>query len=174
MQFGCEAVAVIGANSSALPVQVVSMPMMNITRNDWQLGQGGVRRWRFRYRLVFLDEPFDARQALREGQCFAVPPYLWVPGARPVPAGLEDLDIVFAGGPVLAFKVAEDGCRLILRLWNVVDQPQLGSLKLPKGYNGGQLCDALERPQCEWPVEDGRLLFEVKAGAVATLAFLAA
>ncbi|MBN1248091.1 MAG: hypothetical protein JXC32_10570 [Anaerolineae bacterium] len=172
VQFGPQAVEMLGVNGAVLPAQMVSMPMMNITRNDWQFGQGGARRWRFRYRLVLLDGPFQLLQALRATQQFAVPPFLQVPGLDPALAGLEDLDIIFPGGPVLAFKAAQDGQRLILRLWNVLERPVAGSMKLPIGYNRGDLCDALERPQRGLAVENGRVAFDAGAGALITLALL--
>ena len=172
MQFGPKAVEMLGVDPEGLPAQIVSMPMMNITRNDWQFGQGGAQRWRFRYRLVLSDGSLDPLDAMREVQGFATPPYLQVPGQAPAVPGLEVLDIVFEGGPLLAFKGAEDGRRLILRFWNLTEHAVQGSLLLPAGYNRGNLCDALERPCQVLPVEAGRLVFEAGPGAIVTLALM--
>jgi hypothetical protein len=172
VQFGPEAVATLDEGAAPGPAQIVSMPMMNLTRGDWQLNQGGVRRWRFRYRLVMLDGMFESLEVLRAVQQFAVPPFLKVPGEAPVVAGLNVLDIDFCGGPVLAFKLAQDGERLILRLWNVLARPVVGSVKLPTGYAAVEVADALERPQHALPVEAGCCTFEADGGAIVTLAFV--
>jgi alpha-mannosidase len=120
--------------------------MMNLTGNDWQFGQGGWNEWTFRYRIVLLNDNFDPLRAVEEAQQFAEPPFLQVPRHPPAVPGLKALDINFSGGPLLAFKVAEDNRRLILRFWNVLDGITQGSLKLPAGWSRAEICDALERP----------------------------
>jgi hypothetical protein len=141
-----------GRNTSKKPAEIISMPMMNLTGNDWQFGQGGRNEWTFRYRIVLLNEKFDPVRAVQEAQQFAVPPFLQAPRQSPTVSGLEALDINFSGGPLLAFKVAQDNQRLILRLWNVLNRNVQGSLKLPSGWFGAEICDALERPVK--PLED--------------------
>ncbi len=170
VQFGPDAVALPGACATRIPAQIVSMPLMNLTRNDWQLGQGGQRRWRFRYRLVFSDGGYEPLGVVREAQHFCTPPFLQVPGEGPVLAGLDALEVRFDGGPVTAFKAAEDGERLIVRLWNVLDQPVRGSLRLPAGFAHAQRCDALERPKDPLAVEQGRAQFDVERRGILTLA----
>lgn len=168
IQFGS---GVRGAYQDApVPAQLVAVPMMNMTRNDWQFMQGGWRRWRFRYRLVLFEGGFDPLTAMRAGQHLGVPPFLKVPGEIPAVTGLSSLDIDFEGGPVTAFKVAEDGTRLILRLWNVLDRVVPGSVATLPGWPRVTLCDALERPLRVLPVEDARAEFAVGARTTLTLA----
>jgi alpha-mannosidase len=144
--------------------------MMNLTRNDWQFDQGGCRRWRFRYRLVLVSGESDPLQPFREVQQFGVPPYLQVPGAAPVLPDLDRLEIDFDGGPVISFKVAADGQRLVLRLWNVLDRPVAGSVRLPAGFGSAERCDALERAQDELPVARGRAAFTARPRGILTIA----
>ncbi|MHB1319124.1 MAG: glycosyl hydrolase-related protein [Anaerolineae bacterium] len=172
VQFGPEAVQDVCEGASA-QAQIVSMPMMNLTRNDWQFNQGGQRQWRFRYRLV-LSGPYDVLQAIREAQAFCVPPYLQVPGRHPELEALRELDIEFTGGPVLTLKTAEDGRRLILRLWNVLAQPVPGTVGLPEGFSGAEVCDALERAQHDLPIDAGRGVFTAGPHSIVTLALLLA
>jgi len=150
--------------------QILSMPMMNLTGNDKQFGQGGQRRWMFRYRIVLQPNALDPVQAVSEASQFATPPYLQVPEHAPALPGLETLDIDFPGGPLLAFKVAEDGHRLILRFWNVTAKSVCGSLKLPDGWGSGERCDALERGLGTLEVIDGRIRFSAEAEGIATIA----
>ena len=156
-----------GAETGA---RMTSMPMMNLTANDHQHGQGGWRDWTFRYRVVLLDEAFDPVQAIREAQQFGTAPFLQAPGLAPAVPGLEALDIDFAAGPVLACKTAEDGEGLILRIWNVTAQPADSSLRLPTGWSHAEQCDALERPQESLEVADGRAHFSAGPHTIATLA----
>ena len=153
---------------------IVAVPMMNLTRNDWQLDQGGERHWCFRYRLILAQGAYDALQPFREAQRFGVPAWLHVPGAPPVLPDLEPLDLRFDGGPLVALKLAEDGTRLILRLWNVLDRPVEGSLRLFPPYISAQRCDALERPLGELALVSDRAYFTVSPRAIATLALLPA
>jgi hypothetical protein len=171
IQFGADAVRAPGVRAEQIPAQITSMPLMNLTRNDWQLGQGGQCRWTFRYRLIFADGPYDPLRPFLEAQRFGVPPYLWVPGEAPTLPGLARLEIEFEGGPVTAFKVAEDGERLVLRLWNVLDRPVRGSVRLPRGFGRAERCDALERAQEALPVERGRAGFTAAARGILTIAF---
>ena len=143
---------------------------MNLTGNDHQFGQGGQREWTFRYRVVLLDEAFDPVRAVQEAQRFATPPFLQVPGQSPIVSALEALDIDFQGGPLLAFKVAEDNQRLILRFWNVLDQGAQGSLELPSGWVRAAVCDALERSQKMLDTRQGRIHFTAEPQAILTLA----
>ncbi len=149
---------------------MTSMPMMNLTRNDHQFGQGGQRQWTFRYRIVLLDKPFDPVVAVQEAQRFEVPPFLQAPGQPPVVPGLAALDIDFSAGPLLAFKVAQDDRRLILRFWNVLDREAGGSFRLPPGWSKPETCDALERPRMSLPTEQDRVLFRVGPRGIATVA----
>jgi hypothetical protein len=135
-----------GRDDSRKPAQITSMPMMNLTGNDWQFGQGDRTEWTYRYRIVLLNEGFNPLKAFRQAQRFATPPFLQVPGESPVLSRLEDLNIDFPGGPLLSFKVAEDNRRLVLRFWNVMEETNAGSLILPVGWQSAEMCDALERP----------------------------
>jgi alpha-mannosidase len=144
---------------------------MNLTRNDWQFGQGGQRQWSFRYRLVFTHGGYQPLLPICEAQRFCEPPYLQVPGRKPALQGLEDLNISFEGGTVTTFKVAEDGKRLILRFWSLLDSPSEGSLKLPPGYASANICDALERPKRRLAINQGRVAFTVDAHGFLTIAF---
>lgn len=149
---------------------VTSMPMMNLTRNDHQFGQGGQRQWMFRYRIVLLDKPFDPLAAVQEAQRFEIPPFLHAPGQPPAVPGLAAMDIDFSGGPLLAFKVAEDDRRLILRFWNVLDREAAGSFRLPSGWSTPEACDALERPEKPLAVVQDRVAFRVGPRGIATVA----
>ncbi len=171
VQFGEASVVREEAPAVALTTNITSMPMMNLTRNDWQFNQGGQRRWRFRYRLV-LSGAYDPLQPIREAQEFGVPAYLQVPGGRPTVASLGTLDVDFGGGPLTTVKVAEDGARLILRLWNVLDQPVSGSVKLPDGYAAAEICDALERPQQKPAIRERRATFTVPSRSIVTLGLI--
>ncbi len=151
---------------------MASMPMMNLTRNDHQFGQAGRWDWTFRYRVVLLDEPFDPLHAVQEAQQFEAPPFLHVPGRSPAVSGLAVLDIDFAGGPLLAFKVAEDNSRLILRFWNVLDREAHGSFRLPPGWSKAQVCDAMERPEKPLDAAQDRVKFQVGPRGIATIALL--
>lgn len=149
---------------------MASMPMMNLTRNDHQFGQAGRREWVFRYRVVLLDEPFDPLRAMQEAQQYGTPAFLQVPGQAPAVPGLASLDIDFAGGPLLAFKVAEDDRRLVLRFWNVLDRDAGGSFRLPPGWSEAQTCDALERPIKPLDVVKDRVSFRIGPRGIGTVA----
>ncbi|MHB8900623.1 MAG: glycoside hydrolase family 38 N-terminal domain-containing protein [Thermoguttaceae bacterium] len=160
------------AAADAPSAQIVSMPMMNLTGNDKQFGQGGQRQWTFRYRIVLGEGPFDPVKAVAEANRLAVPPFAWVPGQPDFLPEMRSLDLDFAGGPLLAFKVAEDDRRLILRFWNVRDKPVQGSLKLPSGWGKAQRCDALERQLGPLEAADGRLRFDAAARGFVTVALV--
>lgn len=149
---------------------MTSMPMMNLTRNDHQFGQGGQRQWTFRYRIVLLDKPFDPLVAVQEAQQFDVPPFLHVRGQSPVVPGLEALDIDFPGGPLLAFKIAQDNRRVILRFWNVLDRETDGSFRPPSGWSAPEMCDALERSQKPLEANEDRVAFTVGPRGITTIA----
>jgi len=157
-------------NASNSPTKITSMPMMNLTDNDWQFGQGGWNEWTFRYRIVLLNEKFDPVRAVQEAQQFATPPFLQTPGQSPVVSGLEALDIDFSAGPLLAFKVAQDNQRLILRLWNVLNRPTQASLKLPTGWPRAEMCDALERPVKPLDITNGKIRFRAEPFEILTIA----
>ena len=159
-----------GSNPSETPAQIASMPMMNLTGNDWQFGQGGWNEWTFRYRIVLLNENFDPARIVQEAQQFASPPFLQVPGQSPALAGLEALEIDFSGGPLLAFKVAEDNRRLILRFWNSLDRVIQGSLKLPPGWSRAEVCDALERSGKPLDTTEGIIRFNANPLEILTIA----
>jgi hypothetical protein len=162
LRFGRE---VSGASS-----MITSMPMMNLTGNDWQFGQGGRNEWTFRYRIILLDEEFDPVRAIREAQQFATPPFLQAPEQNPAVPGLKTLDINFSGGPLLAFKVAQDNQRLILRFWNVTNRESFGSLKMPSGWSNAGICDALERPLKPLEATDGKIRFNAEPLEIQTIA----
>jgi hypothetical protein len=159
-----------GQNASNIPTKINSMPMMNLTGNDWQFGQGGWNEWTFRYRIVLLNEDFDSVRVVQEAQQFATPPFLQAPGQSPAVSGLEALDIDFSGGPLLAFKVAEDNRRLILRFWNVLNRPIQGSLKQPQGWSQAEICDALERSVKPLDATEGRIRFSAGPLEILTIA----
>ncbi|UCF15946.1 MAG: hypothetical protein JSW59_00510, partial [Phycisphaerales bacterium] len=159
-----------GQEVAEAPSMITSMPMMNLTGNDWQFGQGGWNEWTFRYRIVLLDQEFDPVRAMREAQQFATPPFLQVPEQPPVLAGLKALDIDFTGGPLLAFKVAEDNQSLILRFWNVTNRATQGSLKPPSGWSRAEICDALERPTKPLEARDSTIRFNVEPLEILTIA----
>ena len=159
-----------GQAASGVPSRITLMPMMNLTGNDWQFGQGGRNEWTFRYRIVLLDEEFDAVRAVQEVQQFATPPFLQVPGQPPAVSGLQALDIKFPGGPLLAFKVAQDNRRLILRFWNVLNRSVQGSLKQPPGWSGAEICDALERSVKPLDTTEGTIRFSVEPLEILTIA----
>ena len=159
-----------GSKASNIPAQITSMPMMNLTGNDHQFGQGGRRQWTFSYRIILLDRDFDAVRAIQEAQQFSTPPFLQAPGQTPIVSGLKELDIEFPGGPLLAFKTAEDNQRLILRFWNVQDHAAQGSLKLPTGWAHAEVCDALERPKKRLDVHENRIRFSAEPQGILTLA----
>jgi len=140
------------------------------TGNDWQFGQGGWNEWTFRYRIILLDEKFDPVRVVQEAQQFATPPFLQTPGQSPAVSGLEALDIDFSGGPLLAFKVAEDNQRLILRFWNVLNRTTRDSLKPPDGWSQAEICDALERSVKPLDCAEGRILFSAEPLGILTLA----
>jgi len=170
-QFGAGAVRAPDYRTSDIPAQITSLPMMNLTGNDWQFGQAGQRQWTYRYRVVLVDGERDPIRPFQEAQRFATPPFLQVPGQSPAVPGLAALEIEFTGGPLLAFKLAEDRKRLILRFWNVLDRPANGSLKLPKGWTRAERCDALERPHNPLTVAEGRANFAADANGILTVAF---
>ena len=149
---------------------IASIPLMNLTRNDRQFGQGGQQAWTFRYRVILASGRYDPLRFVREVQRFGTPPFLQAPGGKPALKALEALEISFDGGPVLAVKAAEDGERLILRFWNVRDRTAEGSVKLPQGFERAELCDALERRKTSLPVRRGRVVFAAGARGIATVA----
>jgi hypothetical protein len=158
-----------GQNASKIPTNITSMPMMNLTGNDWQFGQGGWDEWTFRYRIVLLNGKFDPVRAIQEAQQFTTPPFLQVPGQFPVVSSLEALDINFSGGPLLAFKVAEDNRRLILRFWNLLNGAVQGSLKQPAGWSRAEVCDALERSIQPLDITNGIIHFSSKPMEILTI-----
>ena len=109
-------------------------------------------------------------RAVQEAQQFVTPPFLQAPGQPPAVPGLETLDIKFSGGPLLAFKVAEDNRRLILRFWNVLTRGAEGSLKIPAGWSRAEICDALERPAKPLYVGDGTIRFRAQPLEILTVA----
>lgn len=159
-----------GQNAFNIPAKITSMPMMNLTGNDWQFGQGGWNEWTFRYRIVLLNEKFDPVRVVQEAQQFATPPFLQAPGQPPAVSGLEALDIDFSGGPLLAFKIAEDNQRLILRFWNVLNRPIQASLNPPPGWSQAEICDALERSVKPLKATDGRIRFSAGPLEILTIA----
>ena len=159
-----------GQNGSNIPTKITSMPMMNLTGNDWQFGQGGWNEWTFRYRIVLLDEKFDPVRVVQEAQQFATPPFLQAPGQSPAVSGLQALQINFSGGPLLAFKVAEDNRRLVLRFWNVSDRTIEGSLKQPPGWSRVEICDALERSVKPLTATEGVIRFNATPLEIFTIA----
>lgn len=177
VQFGASPVNMGGADLGDIPSAIISMPMMNLTRTDWSFNQGGDHRWQFRYRLIVshqlkVDKAGNPIRPLKEAQHFAVPPFLQMPGDPPVDPQLADLCVNFEGGPVTAFKCAEDGERLILRVWNVQDHPVTGSTKLPRSYKSAEITDALERHLSNAEVVEGAVRFTAPAASLLTLAFL--
>jgi hypothetical protein len=176
VQFGPEAVRAPGYQTQYRPAQITSLPMMNLTRNDWQFGQGGQRQWTFRYRLIFTHGRYDPLRPIREAQHFGVPPYLQVPhgdeslGRSVALPEFEALNVSFEGGPVASCKVAEDGKRLILRFWNLLDSPAESQVTLPPGFARADLCDALERPKQHLAVRRGSVDFTVEAYGLLTIA----
>jgi len=170
IQFGPGVVTLPGVCAMQIPAQIVSMPLMNLTRNDWQLGQGGQRRWSFRYRLVLSAQGYEPLGCIREAQRFGTPPFLQVPEDGSSVPGLDVLEVRFDGGPVIAVKVAEDGERLIVRLWNLLNRVAKGSLRLPMGFAYAQCCDALERPIDSLVVEQGCVQFGVDGRGIMTVA----
>jgi len=158
-----------GSNPFETLAQITSMPMMNLTGNDWQFGQGGWNEWVFRYRIVLLNDNFDPVRVFQEAQQFATPPYLQAPGQSPALSDMEALEIDFSGGPLLAFKVAEDSQRLILRFWNVVDRVIQGSLKLPSGWSRAEICDALERSVKPLEATEGIIRFDANPSEILTI-----
>lgn len=170
LRFGPNAVRAADGSTSDVPSLITSMPMMNLTGNDWQFGQGGWHEWSFSYRIVLLDGEFDPVRAIQEAQEFGTPPFLHVPGQSPALSGLEALDIDFDSGPLTAFKIAEDNRRLILRFWNVVNRTAYGSLKLPPGWAQAEICDALERPRKKLDAVDGRVRFSAGPLGILTVA----
>jgi len=171
LEFGSEAVRAPGFQRDGVSAQITSMPMMNLTGNDWQFGQAGRRDWTFRYRIVLSDGPRDPVMPLAAAQRFGTPPFLQVPGVDACLPGLGRLEIDFRGGPVLACKTAQDGQRLVLRLWNVLDKACSGSLKLPPGFKRAERCDALERPQEALRVSRGRVHFDAVSRGIVTITF---
>ena len=170
LRFGVEESRAPGADVASPPAQIISMPMMNLTGNDHQFGQGGRREWTFRYRLVLLTEPFDAVQAFHQAQQFTTPPFLHMPGLPPAVPALGALAINFEGGPVLACKIGADNERLVLRFWNVLDRPAAGSLQLPSGWQRAAICDALERPRKPVSADQEQVSFEAEPREILTLA----
>ena len=118
-----------------------------------------------------LTQGYDPLQVVGEAMRCGVPPFLQAPGQGPVLPGLKVLDIAFDGGPVTALKLAEDGERLVLRLWNVLERPVGGTARLPVGFARAERCDALERPLDGLPGEGGRIEFTVPARGFLTVAF---
>ncbi|MHC4486980.1 MAG: glycosyl hydrolase-related protein [Planctomycetota bacterium] len=159
-----------GRKASKIPAKIISMPMMNLTGNDWQFGQGGRNEWTFRYRIVLFNEKFNSVRVVQEAQQFVTPPFLQVPGQPPVVSGLEALGIKFSGGPLLAFKIAEDNQRLILRFWNVLNRTVQGSLRLPPGWSRADICDALERTAKPLDAKKGTIRFSTEPLEILTIA----
>ncbi|MFZ5832109.1 MAG: glycosyl hydrolase-related protein [Planctomycetota bacterium] len=171
VQFGADSVHRAGINTTETSPAIVTMPMMNLTRNDRQFVQGGDRRWTFRYRLVFVQGKHDPLRWIREAQCFGTPPFLSVPGGKVAFPELSALDIRFEGGPVIAVKTSMDGQRLIVRLWNLLDRPAKGTLKLPASWERAEICDALERPSGKvLPATEGEVEFIAGSREILTLA----
>ncbi|MBE2213498.1 MAG: hypothetical protein IAE82_06470 [Opitutaceae bacterium] len=173
VQFGSAAAKLAGADAARMPAAIVALPMMNLTRADHQLVQGGQTRWQFRYRLVLnTGGAFDPVAAIREAQQFATPAFVQAPGLEPAVAGLARWEIAFDGGPVTAVKVAEDNRRVIVRLWNVRPDAVQGSLRLPPGWAAAEFCDVFERPLHTLEARSDRVTFNVEPRAVATVALI--
>ena len=65
-------------------------------------------------------------------------------------------------------------CRLILRLWNTLDRPISGSVKLPDGFVAAEVCDALERPQHKLAIRERRANFTAASQSIVTLGLIRA
>ena len=170
LEFGPRAVRAPQYDSQNPRAQIASMPMMNLTGNDKQFGQAGRSDWTFRYRIVLARGPWDPVVPLTAAQQFGTPPFLQAPGLASCVPGLDSLAIEFPGGPVLACKTAEDDKRLIVRFWNVRNEPCNGSLELPPDFQQAEQCDALERPKGPLPVDGGRAQFTADPRAIVTIA----
>jgi hypothetical protein len=168
-QRGGGSIRATGYDASELSCQIVSMPMMNLTRQDLQFRQGGRRSWKFRYRIVFDDGPWNPANAIALVQHFATPPFLWTPGSGASVPEIEQLDIEFPGGPLIAAKPGIDGESLVLRFWNVLDRKVSGSVRLPDAYDGGEICDALERSIGNIYRSENRLSFNAHPRSIVTI-----
>ena len=170
VQFGAGANRAPGYGGPGAPCQITSLPLMNLTRQDLQLGQGGRRAWSFRYRVVFARGARDPLLPFREAQRFATPPFVWVPGTAPTVPALEKLDFDFPGGPLVSARPGGEGGGLVLRFWNTLDRPVSGGLRLLPGFTRAERCDALERPLGSLPAREGRVHFEAGPRGLATVA----
>lgn len=170
VQFGPSAIRTPGCDASGVTCLITSMPMMNLTRHDHQLGQAGRNEWTFRYRLVLSDQPWEPVRALRQAQQFATAPFPWISGSGSAVAEIDALEIDFASGPLIAIKRPEDGSGLVLRFWNVTDKPARGSIRLPDRMCSAEQCDALERPLNPLPISARRATFAADPLSLATLA----
>jgi hypothetical protein len=163
--FGRVAIPAISRDVAAIN----SMPLMNLTRNDRQVWQGGRTGWTFRYRLVLERAPFDALRALRHAQSFD-PPFPWLADVGPILSGIRALELDYTAGPLLSCRRIESQNGLALRFWNVLDQPAIGSLRLPQGYRTAERCDALGRTFDPLAIDEQRVRFTVPARGTATVA----
>jgi hypothetical protein len=149
---------------------ITSMPLVNLTRNDLQLVQGGRDAWTFRYRLILERAPFDALRALHHAQGFAESPFPWLAGIGPSLPGLQELEIDYSAGPLLSCRAMREGDGLLLRFWNVLDQPAEGTLLLPEGYCSAERCDALDRRLAPLALDGRRARFDVRPRGLVTIA----
>jgi hypothetical protein len=163
--FGAIAAPETGPSSAG----ITSMPLMNLTRNDLQLVQGGRDAWTFRYRLILEREPFDALRALYHAQGFAEAPFPWLAGVGPALPALQELEIDYGAGPLLSCRAMREGDGLLLRFWNVLDQPAKGTLLIPEGYRGAERCDALGRRVAPLALDGRRVRFDARPRGLVTI-----
>ncbi len=116
-----------------------------------------------------FQEPTNHFSRIPEAQQFGVPPDLQVPGGRPTRASLGILDVDFGGGSLTTVKVAEDGARLILRLWDVLDRLVSGSVNHLTALPPRRYAHALERPQQKPAIRERRATFTAASRSIGTL-----
>ncbi len=140
--------------------------------------QDGDERFLQRFALATCDE-YDAACSMRmalehQNPLFVLPPPragAAAPGGARLPAARFGL--LAADNPrviVWAVKPAEEGIAagLIVRLWNVTDQPQHTAVALPKPIRAATETTHIETDRRPAPLRDGRLFARLKPQQIAT------
>ena len=92
-------------------------------------------------------------------------------GTGLLPASGSVLDLEGEGLVVTALKRAEDGDGLVVRLYNTLDEPAAGRLRLTEAWGQAELVDMKEDPLGPAELRDGWVRLNPRPNEIVTLRF---
>ena len=126
----------------------------------------------FRFAFVPRAAPPSAEELYALARSFLSPPRMLSPcgGTGRLPASRSFLHVI-GGGVLSAFKIADDGVRISLRLFNATADERRVSVTVPDTTTAAHLADRAERDQAPCPIEDGRVGVVLGPHRIQTLTF---